>query len=296
MKCRACAKQPFSIRTNPQGRCFDYVSGIRKKIEEFDPVEAGTLGVIDTTANNGKNTIHSDLIVASDGVFENLEKQVAVKQQKMTERDSMELLLRHRCVLLRFLLLSRVLPLSFFFNWIRKFQIFIFLLIYRSNATMYNDSVSNSKLRSAYRTSRKARKRRLGDAKRIGLRAGIEISEPIPDDARIAKAIFDKKAIQSLRSHSRNQDFCSDLRASSIFMSTEGYENVKRKEKHYNIRATLVNPDRNKTHSIPNKNLDSDISSAVIRFNQKQTSKDDNSIENDISSLLALQGYESDEE
>ena len=161
---------------------------------------------------------------------------------------------------------------------------------------MYNDSVSNSKLRSAYRTSRKARKRRLGDAKRIGLRAGIEISEPIPDDARIAKAIFDKKAIQSLRSHSRNQDFCSDLRASSIFMSTEGYENVKRKEKHYNIRATLVNPDRNKTHSIPNKNLDSDISSAVIRSNQKQTSKDDNSIENDISSLLALQGYESDEE
>lgn len=260
MKCRACAKQPFSIRTNPQGRCFDYVSGIRKKIEEFDPVEAGTLGVIDTTANNGKNTIHSDLIVASDGVFENLEKQVAVKQQKMTERDSMELLLRH------------------------------------SNATMYNDSVSNSKLRSAYRTSRKARKRRLGDAKRIGLCAGIEISEPIPDDARIAKAIFDKKAIQSLRSHSRNQDFCSDLRASSIFMSTEGYENVKRKEKHYNIRATLVNPDRNKTHSIPNKNLDSDISSAVIRSNQKQTSKDDNSIENDISSLLALQGYESDEE
>lgn len=161
---------------------------------------------------------------------------------------------------------------------------------------MYNDSVSNSKLRSAYRTSRKARKRRLGDAKRIGLRAGIEISEPIPDDARIAKAIFDKKAIQSLRSHSRNQDFCSDLRASSIFMSTEGYEKVKRKEKHYNIRATLVNPDRNKTHSIPNKNLDSDISSAVIRSNQKQTSKDDNSIENDISSLLALQGYESDEE
>ena len=53
---------------------------------------------------------------------------------------------------------------------------------------------------------------------------------------------------------------------------------------------------RKRTHSIPNKNLDSDISSAVIRSNQKQTSKDDNSIENDISSLLALQGYESDEE
>ena len=53
MNCRRCGDCEFVIRTNPQGRRFDYLSGIKEKQEEFDTIEAGSLGVIDTDVGNG---------------------------------------------------------------------------------------------------------------------------------------------------------------------------------------------------------------------------------------------------
>ena len=40
------------IRTNAKVQCFDYISGIHKKVEEFDTLDAGTLSVIDTDYGN----------------------------------------------------------------------------------------------------------------------------------------------------------------------------------------------------------------------------------------------------
>jgi len=56
-RCRSCSACDFVIRTNPRGRTFDYVSGIRKKVEEWDPEDAESPGVFDSESDkNGTDS------------------------------------------------------------------------------------------------------------------------------------------------------------------------------------------------------------------------------------------------
>lgn len=88
MKCRICAAVEFVIRTNPKEQSFDYVSGIHKQVQEFDTVEAGTAGVIDT--ENANRLVGS----ADRNSLLHLETVATGKRKAATERDALETLLK----------------------------------------------------------------------------------------------------------------------------------------------------------------------------------------------------------
>ena len=186
-KCRACAKCEFKIRTNPKEQSFDYVSGIRKKIEEFDSAEAGALGVIDTDVGAGIYQYKNGKVVGADDngedvALHSLEKTARGERKAMTEYEQMESL-------------------------------------YRINSKMEEDADANAVLRSEYRKERKAKKRRFEDAKKIGLGRGISLAGETEQDVEVARVTM------GFRDHAREQNQAygyekqkfSSIRSGSIF-------------------------------------------------------------------------------
>uniref|UniRef100_A0A7S2LH83 Uncharacterized protein n=1 Tax=Leptocylindrus danicus TaxID=163516 RepID=A0A7S2LH83_9STRA len=196
MNCRRCGDCEFVIRTNPQGRCFDYLSGIKEKQEEFDTIEAGSLGVIDTDVGNGilpsamvkgKGSLNID---ANDDIAI-MERQNASIRRANNQMDQLK--------------------------QVYKFQ----------RECMLDDAASNSKLRTAFRVDRKAKKKRQLNASALGLGRGIELSDEIDDDGKIAKGAFDQSFhIQHLKVVKREKNTFQRVRTESIF-SNHCRTNVK---------------------------------------------------------------------
>lgn len=191
-RCRACGNCEFKIRTNPKERSFDYVSGIRKKVEEFDSAEAGTHGVIDTEFGNGileyKNGkvegAPEDFNTATGATTLNLlEKHVTGHRKAQTEHEHMTSLIE-------------------------------------LNAKMVEDADANASIRATFRKDRKAKKRRLGEAAGLGLGRGIELlSGGIEEDASLAKRAMDmqKRSRSSAQAHQSEKDKLRSVRSGSIY-------------------------------------------------------------------------------
>jgi len=176
MKCRQC-QHPFAIRTNPQERSFDYVGGLKRKMEEFDTVDAKSLGVIDTDYGHAIHNFRNGVIVDADVhslqhahassstgstctcAIDKLAKKIVGQRKAMTERDAMDILLKH------------------------------------NHSTMYDDASSNSKIRADYRVKRKAKKRRLNEAKSLGLGKGIELGDGKVEDVALSRLAFDRRDV-----------------------------------------------------------------------------------------------------
>lgn len=207
--CRACGKCEFRIRTNPKERSFDYVVGIRKKVEEFDSADAGTHGVIDTEFGNGILQYKNGMVVGeatttaantahtTNSSLQLLEKNVAGHRKAQTEHEHMSSLLK-------------------------------------LNSKMGEDADANSNLRSMYRKDRKAKKRRLGEAASLGLGRGIELMDGNKDeDATLAKLTMDMRARKerSSSAHQVEKDRFRDARRGGIFASVKptisGYVKTK---------------------------------------------------------------------
>jgi hypothetical protein len=194
--CRACGECEFKIRTNPKERTFDYVAGIRKKVEEFDSAEAGTHGVVDTEFGNGilqyKNgKVEGEVAAATTTTLASnslqlLEKNVAGHRKVQTEHEHMTSLLK-------------------------------------LNSKMSDDADANASLRSAFRKDRKAKRRRLEEAAGLGLGRGIELKERNDEDMTLAKFTMDRsrKMERSGRSsaHQLENDRFRNARRGSIFSS-----------------------------------------------------------------------------
>mmetsp|Transcript_20383 Transcript_20383/g.30065 ORF Transcript_20383/g.30065 Transcript_20383/m.30065 type:complete len:491 (+) Transcript_20383:134-1606(+) len=196
----------FVIRNNPEKRRFDYISGVKRKVEEFDTVDAKSLGVIDTdyghaihnftdgelkaNGNGGKLKSNSK----SSGI-DRLEREIMGERKTMTDRDAMEQLLQH------------------------------------NHTIMYDDAMSNSKMRASYRVQRKRKKRRLDDAKEMGLGRGIELDPRIREDNddeknsnrddstgdEFRKALESRKDIRDEKSRKREKSKFLSIRSTSIF-------------------------------------------------------------------------------
>ena len=190
MKCRACSKEEFVIRTNPKERSFDYVKGLKKRVQEFDTEEAGTLGVVDTDFGNGIESWSSS---AAEPYLHKkdkknplccLESAIMGERKAMTDRDAMEFLLNH------------------------------------NHRTFQDDAKSNSNLRAHYRVERKAKKRRLGQAAAAGLGRGIELADLERSDLSLAQKVFQKELSPSEtqhRSRKREMENFRNVRAASLF-------------------------------------------------------------------------------
>jgi len=213
MKCRACSESKFVIRTNPKGRCFDYLSGIKKKVEEFDTIDAGSLGVIDTDDGRGiqkysNGTLHgkniSDATSSSSSnvsAIDKLQQEKIGERKALTERDAMEYLMKH------------------------------------NDNTMHDDATSNSKLRSTYRVVRKAKKRRLLDACKKGLGKGIELPEISVKDTTLARSAFVNEKNKDEKSRMVEREKFSALRGGSIF------QNNAKSSHHVNQKQSRHSPE-----------------------------------------------------
>lgn len=164
-RCRACGDCEFKVRTNPKERTFDYVSGLRKKVEEFDTAAAGTAGVIDTEFGNGILEYRDGGLVdapddgpaaAAPGLGQ-LEKRVAGHRKAQTEHERMTSLLA-------------------------------------LNSWKGEDADANAAVRASFRKDRKAKRRRLGEAGRMGLGRGIELlAEGAEEDAARAREAMGRR-------------------------------------------------------------------------------------------------------
>ena len=185
-RCRSCASCQFKIRTNPRERSFDYVEGIRKKLEEFDTLEAGTAGVIDTEISNSIISSYKLNCVAADGKSVNedlarLERTAVVERIAQTEFER----------------LQNILSLN--------------------EATSKDDAASNAFLRSTYRLDRKGNKRRLREAASIGLGTGIQLSEPLEGDVAVSKEAFLEAKAGDRNARKLERSAFKSVRTSSIF-------------------------------------------------------------------------------
>lgn len=207
-RCRACADCMFKIRTNPKGRCFDYVEGIRRKVEEFDTQEAGAEGVIDTdvgngiipfngpddaavndtTSSTGGSSVPGTSARAADGV-----NGVNSNPLSRLERTAVG----ERKAQMQFGRLESIQRLN--------------------NATLKDDSATNAAVRATYRKARQGKKRRLSNAARIGLGHNIELSEPAQEDVAASKEAFGTRQVLDKRARKRETDAFKMVRTGSIF-------------------------------------------------------------------------------
>ena len=189
-KCRACAQSTFTIRTNPKERTFDYVEGIRKKVEEFDTTEAETAGVIDTDVGAGiipssgpvgHGTGAAGVACTSGSNLSRLEQTAAGERKAQTEHGRLESIQR------------------------------------LNDATSKNDAASNASLRATYRRARQGRKRRIGDAERLGLGRSIELSEVTAEDNAMSREVFAQRKVIDGRARKQERESFQAVRSGSIF-------------------------------------------------------------------------------
>jgi len=265
-RCRKCGDVEFRIRTNPKERTFDYVSGIRKKVEEFDSAEAGTHGVIDTELGNGilqyKNgKIQGDDQTTSVSTSLNLlERNVAGHRKVQTEHEHMESLLE-------------------------------------LNSWKDEDADANAAVRASFRKDRKDKKRRLKDASSLGLGRGIELKGITADDANAAKYTMDmhKRHKSSVNAHQSEKDKFVSVRSGSIFSQQKKKKSSRRKSSQKKVANSPQTIDNNKKES----NDDNERKSApqkrkiIIRDNQitsvrASTKKQEEESPSDGGALTAL--------
>jgi len=177
MKCRQCAACEFLVRTDPKGRTFEYVEGLKKKNEEWDVAEAGSLGIIDTESGRGGILREGS---SSQGI-NLLEKRAAGKRKVLTEIERMQELIRS------------------------------------SGDRGWNDSGRNAGLRATYRTERKAKRRRIKEAKNLGLGEGIEILPGTAVERAQALLAFEDDNVRHRKISQKEKNTFYKLRSSSIF-------------------------------------------------------------------------------
>ncbi|EED94541.1 predicted protein [Thalassiosira pseudonana CCMP1335] len=194
-KCRACADCTFKIRTNPKEQTFDYVEGIRKKVEEFDSAEAGTHGVIDTDIGAGIYQYKNGKVAVSslDTTEENecdilhlMEKHATGRRKAITQHEQMESLMQ-------------------------------------LNSKMGEDADANAAVRASFRKDRKAKRQRMADAASIGLGKGIELSSTTGEDTARAKHAMDiqRRHRESGRALQSEKGKFQSVRSGSIFSSSQ---------------------------------------------------------------------------
>jgi coiled-coil domain-containing protein 130 len=187
MKCRQC-QHPFAIRTNPEQKCFDYVIGIKKKMEEFDTVEAKSLGVIDTDFGHAIYNFTDGMLqgTSGDSALDRLEIEVVGERKAISEHDAINMLMKH------------------------------------NHGILYDDATSNSNIRANYRIKRNEKKRKVSEAKSLGLGKDIVLDDAKDEDASISRLAFDRKDVKHEKSKSKEMAKFRSIRERITFGKNNG--------------------------------------------------------------------------
>jgi hypothetical protein len=192
------------------GDPFDYITGIRRKVEEYNTEEAGTHGIIDTEFGNGilhyeNGKVHGpgvdDAVAAAvttsgSNKLGMLERNVVGQRIAQTEHERMTSLIT-------------------------------------LNSRMVHDSDHNASIRRAFRIDRKAKKRRFANAATLGLGRGIELldgSKEVEEDTMFAKEVMHSRRRDSgnndLDANIHSNDRLRDVRAGGIFSSMKSSNGI----------------------------------------------------------------------
>ena len=232
-KCRACAQSTFKIRTNPQERTFDYIEGIRKKVEEFDTTEAGTAGVIDTDVGAGIIPSSGADSSTVDSNLSRLERTAAGERKAQTEYGRLESI---QCL---------------------------------NDSTTKDDAGSNANLRATYRKARQGRKRRIGDAEAIGLGRNIELADVNTADDATSKEVFAQRIVIDGKARKRERDSFQAVRSESIFDKVKPSKSKRQGRGDPNKTGDDDNHSRSieeKPHSGPKPKRRLVVKSSVLRY------------------------------
>lgn len=191
MKCRLC-QHVFHIRTNPKEQCFDYVSGIKRKIEEFDTVDAKSLGVIDTEYGMAIHNFHNGKIDKdlTHNAIDQLQTRIVGKRKAISEREQMEQLIQH--------------------NDLKK-----------------NDADVNSKVRASFRVERKSKKKRVSEVNRLGLGKGILLDNGRDSDLQTSRSALNNSQVRHVKSKSLETSKFRAIRQGGIFDTKKKSEDSK---------------------------------------------------------------------
>jgi hypothetical protein len=262
MKCQKCTNS-FFIRTNIEKRCFDYVKGIKQKYEEFDTLDAKSLGVIDTEYGHAIHNFTKgslDVPKGAPSVIDRLEKEMIGQRKVMSDIDAMNMLMKH------------------------------------NNSTMYDDSSSNSKLRQEYRMARNTKKRKLTEAQSLGLGKGIMLDDFRHQDifesqeafqrknANDTKAkLLEKKKFQSIQRgiFQTNKADTFKQRSKPLLLQAESCQIKKETENHRFVTC------RTRTKNCDSASRDSTRPVIILSKALKENSTN-------VSSLMTLLDYESE--
>lgn len=222
MKCRTCSNA-FIIRTNVEKRCFDYVGGIKKKTEEFDTMEAKTLGVIDTEYGHAIHNFTNGRLDVSEGsnsALDRLEKEVIGQRKVMSDLDAMNILMTH------------------------------------NHRTHYDDASSNSNLRTIYRSERKKKKRTLEEAKSRGLGKGIILDDLKMNDFNEATTAFERKDVMEEKARRIEQEKFQKIQR-GIFSTGSKERAMTASENQYKTSSIkirrAIKPEADRTGKLSNK-------------------------------------------
>jgi len=156
-------------------KCFDYVSGMKKKVEDFDTVEAKSLGVIDNEFGHAIHNFTDGMLQGTssggggggDSALDRLEKEVVGERKAILEHDAINMLMKH------------------------------------NHDILYNDATSNSKIRANYRIKRNEKKRKVSEAKSLGLGKDIVLDNAKDEDVSRLRLAFDRKDVRHEKSKSK---------------------------------------------------------------------------------------------
>ena len=269
-RCRKCGEIEFKIRTNPKERTFDYVSGIRKKVEEFDSAEAGTHGVIDTELGYGILQYKNGKVQGSDQTtsvstsLNLLERNVAGHRKVQTEHEHMESLLE-------------------------------------LNSWKDEDADANAAVRASFRKDRKAKRSRLKDASSLGLGRGIELKGITVDDANAAKYTMDmhKRHKISGNAYQSERDKFGNVRSGSIFSQQQKKKSSRRKSSQKKAaKKKKESNDDNEKKSAPQKRKiiihNKQITSVRASTKKQEEEEESSSPSGALSALSNLYASDSD--
>lgn len=204
MKCRHC-KNLFVLRTNPKEKCYDYISGIKRKVEEFDTVAAESLGVIDTDYGNSiHNFTNGEIkLLGGHSALNKLEEDIFTQKQDETERQRMERMIK------------------------------------KSQTYMLDDSTSNAKMRASYRQVRQAKKRRLEEATRKGLGRDIEVADSTVEDTIHARIAFQSSGVLDQHARQAESSKFQAVRQSKLFDSKRKINDSKNSTSYLKTRVKI---------------------------------------------------------
>mmetsp|Transcript_45650 Transcript_45650/g.111174 ORF Transcript_45650/g.111174 Transcript_45650/m.111174 type:complete len:445 (+) Transcript_45650:136-1470(+) len=137
LKCRSCG-HPWIIRTNPAGRCFDFVDGIKKHDDENNSSIKESAMARTHNNKDGQSPDDND----TDDPLQRLEIAVHRKDRAVREWDELQQLKE------------------------------------LNDKVGYDDAVQNANVRRAFRKDRKQKRSQLADASKLGWRPGMQVLAP----------------------------------------------------------------------------------------------------------------------